>query len=239
MQGWAVPPPKKPEKTKEEFEEERALKVKSLIASGFLRSPAIQAALAKVPREDFILDKYRDYAYLEVPLPIPGKDATISCPHSYPLFYEPLELKEGDKFLEIGAGSGYGAAVAREVVGDRGRVITIEIDEETYKFAKKNLEKTGYNDITLLLADGCLGYKQEAPFDKICITASCPKIPEPLIEQLKPEYGRLIAPVGPPRGSQDLVLLAKRPNGSIKARSMETVLYVALRGEYGWPEYLA
>lgn len=97
----------------------------------------------EVPREEFVPEMYRNYAYVEVPLPLPGRDATISCPHCYPVFYEALELRENDRFLEVGAGSGYGTALAREIVGEVGGVVTIEIDKETYRFAKRNLEVTG------------------------------------------------------------------------------------------------
>jgi len=147
--GWVVPPPKKPEKTKEDFMREREEKIVWLEKQGFLKSKRIAEVMLKVPREEFIPEMHRDYAYLEVPLPLPGCDATISCPHSYPLFYEALKLKENDKFLEVGAGSGYGAALAREIVGENGRVVTIEIDNETYEFASRNLRNLGYKDILI------------------------------------------------------------------------------------------
>jgi len=235
MLGWVVPPPKKPEKTREELLREKREKVRWLVEQGFLRSQRILQAMIEVPREEFVPETYRDYAYLEVPLPLPGRDATISCPHSYPMFYEALELRENDRFLEVGAGSGYGAALAREIVGKGGRVVSIEIDEETYRFAKRNLERTGYLDILLLLGDGSLGYPAEAPYDKICITAACPKIPDPLIRQLK-RGGKLIAPIGRPGLVQDLVLLEKGRDGTLKTSFVEEVLYVPLRGRYGWSE---
>jgi protein-L-isoaspartate(D-aspartate) O-methyltransferase len=123
--------------------------------------------------------------------------------------------------------------LAREIVGEGGGVVTIEIDEETYKFAKRNLEVTGYLDVLLLLGDGSLGYPAEAPYDKICITAACPRIPDPLIRQLKRE-GKLIAPIGSPGLVQDLVLLEKAHDGTLKTHFVEEVLYVPLRGRYGW-----
>ena len=235
MVGWVIPPPKTPKKSSDEFQKEREKKVKWLIKGGFLKSERIIKAMLKVPREDFIPALYRDYAYLEVPFPLPGREATISCPHSYPLFYEALELKEGEKFLEVGAGSGYGAALAREVVGSSGKVVTIEIDEDTYNFAKQNVSKLGYDDVILVLNDGSLGYAPEAPYDKICITATCPDIPSPLIKQLKQE-GKLISPVGPPENAQDLVLVEKSIDGFLTRKSIETVLYISLKGEYGWFE---
>ena len=236
MLGWVVPPPKKPEKKREELLRERKEKVRWLFRQGLLKSPRIAQAMLRVPREDFVLEEYRDYAYLEVPLPIPGRGATISCPHSYPLFYEALELKEGEKFLEVGAGSGYGAALAREIVGKAGLVVTMEIDENTYGFAKENLEKTGYGDVRLILGDGSLGHPPEAPYDKICVTAACPHIPEPLIQQLNAR-GKLAAPMGHPDAVQSLVLVEKGQDGILKTSVIEEVLYVPLRGKHGWPNH--
>jgi len=188
-----------------------------------------------VPREEFVPEEYKDYAYygttfdLEVPLPISGKEATISCPHSYPLFYEALKLKESEKFLEVGAGSGYGAVLAREIVGNKEKVVSIEIDEETLKFATENLGKLGYSDILLILGDGSLGYEKETPYDKIAVTAACPEIPRPLIEQLKPGE-KLIAPVASSYfEDQDLILLEKQSDGTLKTRLMGKVLYVSLK----------
>ncbi|MBI3045698.1 MAG: hypothetical protein HYY78_23060 [Betaproteobacteria bacterium] len=127
MHGWIVPPPKTPARSAADHERERRRKVCWLEAQGLLGSPRIRAALLKVRREDFIPRQYRDYAYEEVPLPLPGASATISCPHSYPLFYEPLGLDCGHRFMEIGTGSGYDAAVAREVVGDDGLVVYVAL----------------------------------------------------------------------------------------------------------------
>ena len=232
--GWVIPPPKQPEKTKKVFLEERKKKVDWLIRRGFLKSPRIIEAMLKVPREDFIPDFYRDYAYLEVPFPLPGANATISCPHSYPLFYEALGLGEGDRFLEVGTGSGYGAVLAREIVGHNGKVVTVEIDEETYNYAEENIRRLGYDDIIMVLGDGGLGYQPGAPYDKICITASCPKIPEPLVEQLA-LGGRLITPIGKSEHGQSLVLAEKKPpDGDLSVKVIADVLYVLLRGVYGW-----
>lgn len=232
MIGWIVPPPKKPEKTKEQFLEERVEKVRWLIREGFLKSGRIIKAMLKVPREEFIPEVYRDYTYHEIPLPLPGSDSTISCPHSYPLFYEALELAENDRFLEVGAGSGYGAALAREIVGENGRVTTVEIDRETYEFALTNLRRSGYKDVLVVHADGSLGYDKEAPYDKMCVTAACPRIPEPLIGQLG-RPGKLVAPVGYSY-SQDLILLEKSRKGSVRTGTVEKVLYVLLKGRHGW-----
>jgi protein-L-isoaspartate(D-aspartate) O-methyltransferase len=230
MEGWIIPPPKEPTKNSEQFKEEREEKVRWLIRHRYLRSKRLIDAMLKIPRENFIPFLYRDYAYLEVPLPLPGAEATISCPHSYPLFYEALGLDQGHRFLEVGLGSGYGTALAREVVGPTGRVVSVEIDPLTFEFAKKNLEEAGYRDIILVRSDGGLGYPERAPYDRICITAACLEIPPALIEQLETD-GRLIAPVIE-RGVQNLTLFEKSRKG-INREIICEVLYVSLKGKYG------
>lgn len=234
--GWIIPPPKsRVTKTELEFKQEREAMVRRLVERGFLRSPEIADAMRRVLRERFVPLEYRDYAYLEVPLPLPGdgKNQTISCPHSYPLFYEALKLGGGGKFLEIGTGSGYGAALAREIVGERGMVVTVEINEWTYEFARRNLKELGFEDVLVVLGDGSEGYAPEAPYDKICVTASCPRIPRPLVEQLR-TGGMLIAPVGYPREPQNLMLLEKGEGLDTKVWVIEQVLYVPLVGKHGW-----
>jgi protein-L-isoaspartate(D-aspartate) O-methyltransferase len=231
--GWVIPPPKAPTKTKEQLNKEREEKVRWLIRHGNLRSERIRRAMLKVSREDFIPAFYRDYAYEEVPLPLPGEKATISCPHSYPLFYEPLGLDKGHRFLEVGLGSGYGTALAREVVGKEGLVVSVEIDPVTFAYAKSNLERAGYFDIVLVQGDGGLGYPEKAPYDRICITAACPAIPPLLIEQLGSE-GRIIGPVIE-EGVQNLVLLAKKAHG-MERMVICPVFYVPLGGAFGVPQ---
>lgn len=228
--GWIIPPPKAPAKSRQDFARERIEKVGWLAEQGLLKSERIRQALLKVPREDFIPREYRDYAYLEVPLPLPGEQATISCPHSYPLFYEPLGLDLGQRFLEIGLGSGYGTALAREVVGDPGLVVAVEIDPLTYAYARENLERAGYRDLVLVNADGGLGYPERQPYDRIAVTAACPAVPPPLLDQLA-VGGRLIAPLTE-GDAQTLTLFEKTPTG-VKERSICEVLYIALRGAYG------
>ena len=230
MYGWQIPPPKKPSKSKTDFARERREKVASLINQGLLKSERIKQALLQVPREDFIPDLYQDYAYQEAPLPLPGLAATISCPHSYPLFYEPLGLDHGHKFLEVGLGSGYGAAVAREVVGKEGQVVAMEIDPVTFEYGKANLERAGYRDVVLVLADGGLGYPELQPYDRIAMTAACTEIPPPLLQQLA-LGGRLIAPVIRAIG-QDLTVFEKSATG-VSQKFICTVLYVNLQGRYG------
>lgn len=216
--------------------QQRKQMVRRYMQSGYVKSREMAQAMLKVPREEFMDPLYVEYAYVDQPFPIPGDGRqTISAPYMYPIFYEPLRLKRGEKVLEIGAGSGYGAALARELVGSEGLIVTIEINQETYNFASGNLDRTGYKDVILILGDGSGGYLENAPYDAICVTAAAPRIPQPLIDQLS-DSGRLMAPVGSRSNlwGQDLVLLEKTETGEINTSTLMKVAYVPLIGEYGW-----
>ena len=230
MSGWLIPPPSAPLKTDADLRREREAKVADLGGRGLLRSERLRRAMLTVRREDFIPSRYRDHAYEEIPLPLPGERAMISCPHSYPLFYEPLGLAEGHRFLEVGVGSGYGTALAREVVGPEAIVVAIELDATTLAFARANLHRAGYTDVILVHGDGGLGHQEHAPYDRICVTAACPDIPPPLIDQLT-VCGRLIAPVMDAT-RQRLTVLEKTADGD-RRKILASVLYVSLRGRYG------
>jgi protein-L-isoaspartate(D-aspartate) O-methyltransferase len=230
MSGWFVPAPSAPSKSEQQLRRERVSKVADLKRRGLLRSEGIRRAMLEVRREDFIPSGYRDHAYEEIPLPLPGEQATISCPHSYPLFYEPLGLHRAHRFLEVGAGSGYGTALARQIVGPEGHVVSIELDPITLDFASTNLERAGYTDVVLIHGDGGLGYPPHAPYDRICVTAACHDVPPPLLDQLV-VGGRLIAPLLE-RGRQRLTLVTKHAAG-VRRRTICDVFYVRLRGRFG------
>lgn len=218
------------------FTQQRERMVQRYRTSGYIKSEKLAKAMLRVPREAFMDRAYVDDAYHDQPYPIPGNGRqTISAPYMYPIFYEPLGLEPGDKLLEVGAGSGYGAALARELVGPTGLVVAIEINPVTYRFAGTNLQETGYNDILLILGDGSLGYMDAAPYNAICITAACPNIPKPLIEQLRTP-GKLLAPVGKTSSlfGQDLVMIEKDEKGRINRKNLMKVAYVPLLGEHGW-----
>jgi len=219
----------------EDFTPQRRAMVARYKAAGYIKTRRVEEAILRVPREEFMTQRLREYAYLDSPSPIPGDGRqTISAPYMYPVTYEPLNLKEGDKFLEVGAGSGYGAALARELVGDKGLVVAIEINEATYDFALDNLKRTGYSDVRLILGDGTLGYPDDAPYDAISITAASPEFPPPLVQQLSPQ-GRIIAPIGEATFfGQDLVLLEHASSGELTRRTLMQVVYVPLLGEHGW-----
>ncbi len=217
------------------FLEQRREMVNRYKRAGYIKTKRVEEAIMAVPRELFMAPSYRDYAYYDQPFSIPGDGRqTISAPYMYPVTYEPLKLEHGHRFLEIGAGSGYGAAIARELVGSEGLVVTIEINSDTFRFAEKNLKDAGYDDVLVILGDGTLGYPSKAPYDAVSITASTPDIPPPIYEQMA-EKSRLIAPVGgASRYGQDLLLVEKM-GGAINKKSLMGVVYVPLIGKYGYP----
>lgn len=219
-----------------DFSKKREQMVQRYRRAGYVRSDAMAEAILRVPREEFMDPAYVEYAYADQPFPIPGDGRqTISAPYMYPVFYEPLGLKAGEKVLEVGAGSGYGAALAFELVGPLGLVVSIEINAITCQFARVNLQRTGYDDVVIVLGDGSLGYPEEAPYDAICVTAACPEIPQPLMDQLKAP-GRLMAPVGGSHSifGQDLVFVQKDDDGDIRRSTLMKVSYVPLIGKHGW-----
>ncbi|MFN4046031.1 MAG: protein-L-isoaspartate O-methyltransferase [Acidilobaceae archaeon] len=208
--------------------------VEALKRLGYIRSSKVERAMLRVPRELFVPSNVREYAYDDRPLPI-GYNQTISAPSIVAHMTELLDPQPGDKVLEIGTGSGYQAAVLAEIVAPQGHVWSIEKIPELAEFARKNLEKTGYSDrVTVIVGDGSKGYEPQAPYDKIIVTAAAPRIPEPLINQLKPG-GILVAPVGP-IPLQFLLVVYKRPDGRIEIVKDLEVVFVPLIGEYGWKD---
>ncbi len=147
---------------------------------------------------------------------------------------EALELRQGMKVLEVGAGSGYHAATIAEIVGDKGQVFAVEYVDKLVAIARSNLNRAGYADrVTLLQADGSLGYDERAPYDRVLVTAAAPNIPPPLLEQLKPD-GILVIPVGGRMFPQELVRVRKRADGTLDRSSLGGVAFVPLIGKYGF-----
>ncbi len=221
------------------FEKARRQLVERLIAEGVIRSEKVKKAMLSVPREEFVPEDVKKWAYVDEPLPI-GHGQTISAPHMVALMTELLDPNPGDKVLEIGTGSGYQAAILAEIVAKndplkRGHVYTIERIPELADFARKNLEKTSYSKyVTVIVGDGTLGYPEKAPYDRIIVTAAAPDIPKPLLEQLKPG-GVLVIPVGD-LGLQRLLVVKKREDGSIVVKEDTYCVFVPLIGKYGWRE---
>jgi len=219
------------------FELKRKRLVEGLVREGILRGENVIRAMLKVPRECFVLKEYKEWAYIDSPLPILC-DQTISAPHMCAIMCEALELSIGMRVLEIGTGSGYHAALCAEIVaptGDRsdGFVVTVEYFTELAKFAEENLKKTGYSDrVYVVNADGSEGVGSREQFDRVLVTAAAPTVPRPLLDVLKPQ-GLLVIPVGT-RFSQVLLRVKKRANGDFTVENLGSCVFVSLRGRYGF-----
>ncbi len=184
---------------------------------------AVLEAMRKVPRHLFVPKRSRDAAYSDRPLPI-GHNQTISQPYIVAKMTELMKPAGGEKVLEIGAGSGYQAAVLAEIVK---RVHTIEIIPELGESARARLRKMGYDNVHVRIGDGYKGWPKAAPFDSTIVTAAPPRIPEPLVEQLK-RGGRMVIPVG--EGFQQLVVV-KRTEDGYKREEIFPVRFVPMTGE--------
>lgn len=187
--------------------------------------------MKRVPREEFIPPEIRDEAYVDTPLPI-GEGQTISAPHMVAIMAERLQLKPGLKVLEIGAGSGYHAAVCAEIIAPDGHMYTIERIASLANFAENNLKRTGYGTlVTVIFGDGTKGLPEKAPFDRIFVAAGAPDIPTPLTDQLA-DRGILLVPVGG-RFYQDLIKV-ERKGQKLDKENLGGCVFVPLIGEYGY-----
>ena len=182
----------------------------------------ILAAMREVPRHLFVPPEIAPYAYRNSALPI-GHEQTISQPYIVALMTHLLKVEPGHKVLEIGTGSGYQAAVLDRMGA---RVYSIEIVEPLAREAEKRLKALGYDKVTVRAGDGYLGWPEEAPFDRIIVTAAAPHIPKPLIEQLK-AGGRMAIPVSR-AGGDELMLVEKDRKGRVSSRSILPVRFVPL-----------
>jgi protein-L-isoaspartate(D-aspartate) O-methyltransferase len=189
-----------------------------------IKDERVLAAMAKVPREEFVPADARVEAYEDGPLPI-GHDQTISQPYIVAFMTEQLRPKESDRVLEIGSGSGYQAAILAELVGE---VYTIDIVEPLAKSAEATLQRLGYNNVHIKVGDGYKGWPEEAPFDAVIVTCAPEKVPQPLVDQLK-DGGRMVIPVGE-RFAQQLYLLEKK-NGQLKESVTLPVRFVPMLRE--------
>lgn len=205
--------------------------VDSLIRRGYIISAAVEKAMRKVPREEFLPESLREDAYVDTPLPI-GDGQTISAPHMVAIMAERLDLAAGMKVLEIGAGSGYHAAVCAEMVAPDGHIFTIERISSLAEFAQSNLKKTGYaNLVTVIFGDGTRGLPEKAPFERIFVAAGAPDIPQPLTDQLA-DGGSLLVPVGG-RFYQELIRVRRR-GSRFEKENLGGCVFVPLIGEYGY-----
>ncbi|MCW4005107.1 MAG: protein-L-isoaspartate(D-aspartate) O-methyltransferase [Candidatus Bathyarchaeota archaeon] len=213
--------------------------VDSLVKQKLLRTPQVIRALQAIPRGQFLPDDLQKHEATDTPLSI-GSGQTISAPHMVAIMDEALDLKTGHKVLEVGAGSGWHAATVAHIIAppaaprsEWGHVYTVEIVTSLAKNARRNIREAGYGDrITIISGDGSLGYKQKAPFDRILVTAAAPRIPEPLLDQLKP-HGILVAPVGKLSLFQYLMKITKLPDGKTAEENLGGVAFVPLTGKFG------
>lgn len=206
---------------------QRELMVQSQLMNRGIDDKLTLAAMRAVPRHEFVPEKMRHLAYADRPLLI-GLGQTISQPYMVASMTQELNLKEGDKVLEVGTGSGYQAAVLTEITDS---VYTIEIVETLGKKAMERLKRLGYPMISVKLGDGYHGWPEKAPFDAIIVTAGAESIPPALVEQLK-EGGRMLIPVGPHNGVRQLVKIVKR-NGKIRTKELMPVRFVPFTREKG------
>jgi protein-L-isoaspartate(D-aspartate) O-methyltransferase len=204
---------------------------------GLVKDEIAFKAFSEVPRELFLPEKHSSSAYLDHPLPLMNTGQTISAPHMTIMILEYLELESNLKVLEIGAGSGYQASLIAAAISSNshttGHVFSIEIVPELVNFAKNNIKMANYDHIvTVLEGDGTQGYQEESPYDRIILTAAGPKLPPPLIDQLK-IGGILVMPLGKPRSYQVMTRFKKLSESEISKEELSSVAFVPLRGEYG------
>lgn len=204
--------------------------VDKLVRRGYIESDNVKKAIRKVPRHLFVPEEMKERAYVDSPQPI-GQGQTISAPHMVAMMLEALDVKTGQKILEIGGGMGYHAAVLGEMVGEEGDVYSVEYLESLAKSGRKKLKKAGIDNVHLIIGDGSSGYENEAPYDRISVACGAPNIPKPLIEQLK-ENGKILIPVGGQR-YQNLIKGTKKAN-SIEKENLGGVLFVPLKGKHGF-----
>jgi len=197
-----------------------------LLRSRGIRDERLISAMSKIDRRDFVQGAFLNRAYEDSALPI-GSSQTISQPYTVAYMTEALEVKEGDRILEIGTGSGYQAAILAEMGA---RVFTIERHMDLLSSARKRIDKLGYK-IASKCGDGTIGWGEFAPFDKILVTAGAPEVPKPLCDQLK-EGGILVIPIG----SMDIqsLYVIKRIKDNFEMKDAGGFKFVPLIGKKGW-----
>lgn len=210
------------------FDSMRKKMVETQLVSRGIKDPRVLKAMQKVPRHLFVEEALWNQAYGDHALPI-GEGQTISQPYMVAIMSELLELKGPEKVLEIGTGSGYQAAVLAELCS---KVCTVERIGALGMRARKVLDVLGYSNVAVRTFDGTYGWRDEAPFDGIIVTAASPDIPQPLFEQLK-AGGRMVVPVGD-RYLQTLTLVTKSPGGKMMTKPSIGCVFVPLLGAYGF-----
>jgi len=202
---------------------ERERLVRESIEGRGIRNTAVLRAMRDTPRHEFMPQEVRKFAYEDRPVPI-GHEQTISQPFLVALMTEVLDVSKDHHVLEIGTGSGYQAAVLAVVAKE---VYTIEIVRELARCSAETLQRLGYRNVFTREGNGYEGWPEQAPFDRIILTAAPPELPQVLVDQLKPG-GKLVAPVGPTANEQELLLVEKSTSGKIRKRSILPVRFVPM-----------
>ena len=223
-----------PSQSADKFDDDRKWMVRTQIdAQGItdgrigVKNRSVLDAMRRVLRHEFVPDRLKSQAYVDMPLPI-GYDQTISQPYIVAYMTELLDPKKEHKVLEVGTGSGYQAAVLAELVK---HVYTIEIIKELGESAAERLKRLDYKNVTVKIGDGYFGWEEHAPYDAIIVTAAPDHIPPLLLHQLKPG-GKLVIPVGGRFRVQNLTLVQKTEAGSIMTRQVMPVVFVPLTGKH-------
>jgi protein-L-isoaspartate(D-aspartate) O-methyltransferase len=211
------------------FVAQRQKMVAAQLRARGIRDERVLAAMGRVPRHLFVADEYRDSAYEDHPLPI-GDGQTISQPYIVAFMLEALALDASETVLEIGTGSGYQTALLAELAR---QVYSVERIESLALKAEAILQRLGCSNASLIVGDGSRGLSEHAPFDAIVVSAAAPRVPQPLLEQLR-EGGRMVIPVGP-ADAQELQLVRK-PEGRTVVTNLEGCRFVPLIGEQGYGE---
>jgi len=214
-----------------DFAAERETMVRRQIAGRGIRSRRLLDAFRSVAREEFVPEEVRQSAYEDGPLPIEA-DQTISQPYIVAVMIDSAEISPGDRVLEIGAGSGYAAAVMGRIADE---VISIERHRELAELAQARMARLGYANVRIVEGDGTGGLPEEAPFDAILCAASGSHVPRALLDQLA-IGGILIMPVGEPNAVQQLVKVVRRGEDDFREEDLGLVRFVPLIGAHGWSE---
>jgi protein-L-isoaspartate(D-aspartate) O-methyltransferase len=214
-----------------DFTTEREAMVERQLRSRGITDQNILDAFLKVPREAFVSTQYKELAYGDHPLPIEAGQ-TISQPYIVALMIKAAGLGPGDRVLEVGAGSGYAAAIISRIAGE---VFAIERQHELVEVARERIKRLGYDNVEILEGDGTRGCPDHAPFDAILAAASGSHVPKALLDQLASD-GRLVMPLGSPGWVQELVKVTKRGDGGLEQENLGAVRFVPLIGEEGWKD---
>src|SRR5437879_5380728 len=217
--------------TMTDYAAEREAMVERQLRRRGIGEPDILDAFRAVPREKFISGEYAHLAYGDHPLPIEANQ-TISQPYIVALMIQAAGIKPGDEVLEVGAGSGYAAAVISRIAG---KVTAIERQHDLVEVARQRLERLGFVNAEIVGGDGTRGCPEHAPFDAILAAASGSHVPQPWIDQLA-DGGRIVMPVGGPGWVQELIKVTKGPNGKLIQENLGGVRFVPLIGEEGWKD---